>query len=141
MLERVLHYLVLMRFDKPIGIYLLLWPALWALWIAAKGDPSTWITFVFVAGVVLMRAAGCIINDIADRNFDQHVSRTQYRPLASGMVSVKGALAWFVVLCLFAFVLVLTTNPLTIKLSFAAVLLAMIYPLMKRYTYMPQNST
>lgn len=138
MLERVLHYLVLMRFDKPIGIYLLLWPALWALWIAAKGDPSTWITFVFVAGVVMMRAAGCIINDIADRNFDQHVSRTQYRPLASGLISVKAAVAWFIVLCLFAFLLVLTTNPLTIKLSFAAVLLAMIYPLMKRYTYMPQ---
>jgi len=138
MLEKVLHYLVLMRFDKPIGIYLLLWPALWALWIASKGDPSTWITFVFVAGVVVMRAAGCIINDIADRNFDAHVSRTQYRPLASGMISVKAAAAWFVFLCLFAFLLVLTTNPLTIKLSFAAVVLAMIYPLMKRYTYMPQ---
>ena len=138
MLERILHYLVLMRFDKPIGIYLLLWPALWALWIASEGNPSTWLTFVFVAGVVVMRAAGCIINDIADRNFDAHVSRTQFRPLASGEISVKGAATWFVLLSLFAFLLVLTTNPLTIKLSFAGILLAMVYPLMKRYTYMPQ---
>jgi len=138
MLEKILHYLVLMRFDKPVGIYLLLWPALWALWIAAEGKPSTWITFVFVAGVVVMRAAGCIINDIADRDFDAHVKRTQFRPLASGMISVKGAVFWFVFLTLFAFLLVLTTNPLTIKLSFAAIVLASIYPLMKRYTYMPQ---
>lgn len=138
MIEKILHYLVLMRFDRPIGIYLLLWPALWALWIAAEGNPSTWLTFVFLGGVVLMRAAGCIINDIADRNIDVQVKRTQFRPLATGVISVKGAAIWFVLLCLLALFLVLTTNVLTILLSLAAVVLAIIYPFMKRYTYMPQ---
>lgn len=138
MIDKILHYLVLMRFDKPIGIYLLLWPAMWALWIAAEGNPSTWLTFVFVGGVVLMRSAGCIINDIADRNIDHLVNRTKFRPLTTGVISLKGAIILFTALCLFALFLVLTTNVLTILLSFVAVVLAVIYPFMKRYTYMPQ---
>ena len=138
MIDKILHFLVLMRFDRPIGIYLLLWPAMWALWIAAEGNPSTWLTFVFLGGVVLMRAAGCIINDIADRKIDNQVKRTQFRPLTTGVITVKSAAILFVLLCLMALFLVLTTNVLTILLSFAAVVLAILYPFMKRYTYMPQ---
>ncbi|NOZ55091.1 MAG: 4-hydroxybenzoate octaprenyltransferase [Gammaproteobacteria bacterium] len=137
-LQRWLNYALLMRFDKPIGFFLLLWPTLWALWIAGSGYPDTFVTLVFVIGVILMRAAGCIINDYADRNIDIKVSRTQFRPLATGKIKPKQALVLCSVICLLAFVLVLTMNWLTVLLSFVAVLLAIIYPFMKRYTYMPQ---
>ena len=131
-------YAQLMRLDKPIGIYLLLWPTLWALWIAAEGFPDQKILLIFVAGVVLMRSAGCVINDFADRKIDRHIARTQNRPLTSGRVSSTETLTLFACLTLIAFLLVLMTNWLTIALSFAAALLATSYPFMKRYTYMPQ---
>jgi 4-hydroxybenzoate polyprenyltransferase len=136
--NRGLNYALLMRFDRPIGIYLLLWPALWALWIAGEGQPTLKNTFIFIMGVILMRAAGCVINDFADRNIDPFVKRTEHRPLATGAVSSKEAIALFVLLGLFAFVLVLFTNWLTFSLSFAALFLAVIYPFTKRHTYMPQ---
>lgn len=132
------HYRQLMRIDRPIGTYLLLWPTLWALWLAAEGVPSIKNLLIFALGTFLMRSAGCAINDFADRHIDGHVQRTRERPLASGAVSSKEALALFAVLCGAAFVLVLFTNILTITLSFGAVALAACYPFMKRYTYMPQ---
>ncbi|MDH5325523.1 MAG: 4-hydroxybenzoate octaprenyltransferase [Gammaproteobacteria bacterium] len=138
MKDRSLQYALLMRFDRPIGIYLLLWPTLWALWIAGKGFPSVAVTFIFLMGVILMRAGGCIINDYADRGIDMHVSRTQNRPLAMGRVTSKEALSLFVVTCLAAFVLVLFTNTLTILMSVVGLFLAVLYPFTKRYTYMPQ---
>ncbi len=131
-------YWRLMRFDRPIGIFLLLWPALWALWIAGEGRPDLLVTIVIVLGVVLMRAAGCVINDYADREIDPHVQRTQSRPIASGQVSPREALILFAGLCLTAFGLVLLLNRMTILLSFIGVLLAASYPFMKRYTYFPQ---
>ncbi|WP_251358491.1 4-hydroxybenzoate octaprenyltransferase [Kangiella sp. TOML190] len=137
-MNKLKDYAQLMRLDKPIGIFLLLWPALWALWIAAEGIPDYWILCVFVLGVFIMRSAGCIINDYADRDFDAHVKRTKQRPLAQNKISTKGALALFFILVLMAFGLVLTLNKLTIQLSFIAVLLASFYPFMKRYTYFPQ---
>ena len=115
---RAWDFIQLMRLDKPIGIYLLLWPTLWALWVAAEGVPSAKNLFIFVAGVILMRAAGCVINDYADRNFDGHVSRTRARPLASGKIKPREALVLFVVLVAMSFVLVLFTNATTIWLSF-----------------------
>lgn len=136
--QRLLYFALLMRIDKPIGTFLLLWPALWALWIAGEGKPDELVTLVFVLGVLLMRSAGCIVNDYADRNIDGLVRRTQYRPLATGAISARQALTLFVVLCLLAFALVLNLNTLTIALSFGAVVLAILYPFMKRYTYMPQ---
>jgi 4-hydroxybenzoate polyprenyltransferase len=136
--DRALQYGLLMRFDKPIGIYLLMWPALWSLWIAGEGQPDTWVLLIFIIGTILMRASGCVINDYADRNIDGHVARTRQRPIASGKVTPREAKLLFMVLCLIAFVLVLTLNTLTILLSFAAVVLAFIYPFSKRYTYMPQ---
>lgn len=132
------HYLRLMRFDRPIGILLLLWPTLWALWIAARGFPNGEILFIFVLGVVLMRAAGCVINDFADRNFDYQVERTKLRPLTTGQVSTKEAIILFAILCLSSFFLVLFLNKLTILLSIFGVLIATIYPFMKRYTNLPQ---
>ena len=131
-------YTRLMRLDKPIGIYLLLWPTLWALWIAGDGKPDLLVLGVFVLGVVLMRSAGCVINDYADRNIDPHVARTCKRPIASGEVTPREALILFGVLCVLAFALVLLMNPLTIYLSFVAVALAALYPFMKRYTNLPQ---
>ena len=128
----------LMRFDRPIGILLLLWPTLWALWIAGDGSPSTKNILIFCTGVVLMRAAGCIMNDVADRNFDPHVERTRCRPLASGELTVREALIAFFVVMLLAFGLVLMTNELTIKLAFAGALLASTYPFFKRWTHFPQ---
>jgi 4-hydroxybenzoate polyprenyltransferase len=136
--ERLGHYWRLMRFDKPIGILLLLWPALWALWIAGQGRPNALVFAVIVAGVVVMRAAGCVINDYADRDFDPHVARTRLRPVAAGLVSPKEALALFVGLCLFAFGLVLLLNGFTILLSVPGAFLAASYPFMKRYTHLPQ---
>jgi 4-hydroxybenzoate polyprenyltransferase len=130
--------LQLMRFDKPIGTLLLLWPTLCALWIAAQGVPETRLLFIFVVGTFLTRSAGCIINDIADRHLDGAVARTNARPLVTGAVSEKEALLLFTVLMLLAFVLVLFTNTLTIALSFIAVLLAASYPFMKRFTHLPQ---
>lgn len=136
--KQLSDYARLMRLDKPIGIYLLLWPTLWALWIAAEGFPDQKVLLIFVAGVVLMRSAGCVINDFADRKIDSHVERTKDRPLTSGSVSTTEALTLFVVLTLTAFLLVLMTNALTIGLSVVAVLLAVSYPFMKRYTHLPQ---
>jgi len=127
-----------MRLNKPIGIFLLLWPTLWALWIASNGDPDPWILAIFVGGVILMRSAGCVINDYADRNIDSEVSRTQYRPIPAGQVYPSEALGLFVVLSLAAFGLVWLTNTLTVILSVAGAVLAIIYPFMKRYTYLPQ---
>ncbi|OLQ89384.1 4-hydroxybenzoate polyprenyltransferase [Vibrio panuliri] len=131
-------YWQLMRMDKPIGTLLLLWPTMWALIIAAQGIPSLNVLLVFVVGVILMRAAGCVINDFADRKVDGHVKRTQHRPLPSGLVSSREAVTLFLVLAILSFVLVLTMNPLTIKLSFVGIFLAFIYPFMKRYTHLPQ---
>lgn len=128
----------LIRFDRPIGSLLLLWPTLWALWIAAEGVPDLKLLAIFIAGTVVMRSAGCIINDLADRNFDGGVARTRGRPLVTGEVSVVEALAFFFVLGLVAFGLVLMTNLLTVLLSIPAMLLATSYPLMKRYTHLPQ---
>ena len=131
-------YLKLARVDKPIGIFLVLWPTLWALWLAAEGVPSLDVLAIFVAGCVLMRSAGCVINDFADRKIDGDVERTKDRPLVTGKISSKNALIFFAALCLIAFVLVLLTNELTIYLSFGALALASAYPFMKRYTYLPQ---
>jgi len=136
--DRLRQYWLLMRFHRPIGIFLLLWPTLWALWIAAGGMPDPKILAVFVLGVVLMRAAGCVINDYADRDFDPHVARTRQRPIAAGRVSPGEALTLFGALCLAAFLLVLQLDGLTIALSLVAALLAASYPFMKRYTHLPQ---
>ncbi|AML56665.1 4-hydroxybenzoate octaprenyltransferase [Serratia rubidaea] len=131
-------YCHLMRIDKPIGTLLLLWPTLWALWLAGEGVPSFPILLVFVLGVFLMRAAGCVVNDFADRAFDGHVKRTANRPLPSGRVTEKEAKVVFVVLVLLSFALVLTLNTMTIALSLAGLALAWIYPFMKRVTNLPQ---
>lgn len=131
-------YLALIRFDRPIGTYLLLWPTLWALWLASEGLPDIKLLVIFSLGTFLMRSAGCVINDFADRKLDGHVKRTENRPLAAGRLTAKQALWFFTALCALAFVLVLFTNLLTIALSFVAVLLASIYPFMKRYTHLPQ---
>lgn len=136
--QRLVTYARLMRLDKPIGILLLLWPTYWALWLAAEGIPSFKNFVIFTLGVALMRSAGCVINDFADRKVDAHVKRTQHRPIATGLVSPKEALVLFVVLCLVAFGLVLLTNTLTVQLSFIALALAACYPFMKRYTHLPQ---
>ena len=127
-----------MRFHRPIGILLLSWPTLWSLWIASEGKPKPLVAIIFVLGIVVMRSAGCIINDFADRKFDLHVERTRDRPMATGRVSPKEALSLFALLSLIAFGLVLTLNTLTILLSFVGILLATTYPFMKRFTYLPQ---
>jgi 4-hydroxybenzoate polyprenyltransferase len=136
--EKLRLYAQLIRFDKPIGTYLLLWPTLWALAIAGDGSPDGWVLFVFICGVFLMRSAGCAINDYADRDIDLHVARTRERPLASGKITSREALAVFAVLGLLAFALVLSLNSLTIWLSFGGIVLAASYPFMKRYHYLPQ---
>ena len=136
--DRVRQYALLIRFNKPIGTLLLLWPTLIALWIAAKGWPDPGVLFVFVFGVFLMRSAGCAINDYADRHIDGRVKRTKARPLATGKVSEKEALAVFAVLSLSAFALVLMMNTLTIWMSLGGIALAVSYPFMKRYHYLPQ---
>jgi 4-hydroxybenzoate polyprenyltransferase len=137
-MDRIKQYWLLARFDRPIGILILLWPALWALWVASDGKPDLLVLIVICLGVVLMRAAGCVINDYADRDFDPHVERTKQRPIPAGKVKPKEALIIFVVLCLCAFGLVLLLNPFTIMLSFVAAFLAASYPFMKRYTHLPQ---
>jgi len=131
-------YWRLMRFDRPIGILLLLWPTWWALLLAGGGRPSARNALIFTAGVVIMRAAGCVMNDIADRDFDPHVERTRQRPLASGELQLKQALGLFLVLMTLAFLLVLLTNALTIKLALVGALLASSYPFFKRFTHVPQ---
>ena len=131
-------YLALTRLHKPIGIYLLLWPTLWALWIAAQGVPDGRVLVVFVLGTVLMRSAGCVINDYADREVDPHVARTQSRPLATGRVTTREALSLFALLCSASLALVLLLNALTIALSVIGLLLAVSYPFMKRFTHWPQ---
>ncbi|GLS82252.1 4-hydroxybenzoate octaprenyltransferase [Paraferrimonas haliotis] len=136
--ERASVYARLTRIDRPIGTLLLLWPTLTALWIAADGSPSLYVTFVFVVGVALMRATGCIINDFADRKVDAHVERTKGRPLATGEVSSDEALYLFVVMGLICFGLVLTLNSMTVYFSFIGILLTMLYPFMKRITNLPQ---
>ncbi len=132
------HYLLLMRLHRPIGILLLLWPTLWALWIAGTGRPAVGVLAVFVAGVVLMRSAGCVINDYADRDIDPYVERTRMRPLAAGQVSAHEALVLFAALSLTAFALVLSMNKLTIALSVIGAALAASYPFVKRYTHLAQ---
>ncbi len=128
----------LLRIDKPIGTYLLLWPTMWALWIAAEGFPDQHLLLVFVLGTFLMRSAGCVINDLTDKRFDAHVARTRDRPLATGRVSKLEAIALFLVLVAMAFYLVLLTNALTVAFAVLALLVAALYPFMKRLTYMPQ---
>ena len=136
--HRLSLYAQLMRLHRPVGIYLLLWPCLWALWLAAEGPPEWRLLLIFVTGTVLMRSAGCVINDFADRRVDPHVQRTKDRPMATGEVGEREALALFALLCLLAFGLVLLTNRLTVYLSFVALALAACYPFMKRYTHLPQ---
>ena len=136
---RLADYARLLRVDRPIGSLLLLWPTYWALWLAADGFPSTGNFIVFTLGVFMMRAAGCAINDFADRKVDRHVKRTKDRPLTSGRIEAWEAVALFAGLCLTAFLMVvLFTNTLTLYLSFGGVVLAFIYPFMKRYTHLPQ---
>lgn len=143
MIEINLHrrlplYIQLLRLDRPIGIFLLLWPTWWALWIAGHGQPSLTNVLVFTAGVILMRSAGCAINDYADRDFDKQVARTKNRPLATGKISPPEALWLFAILAALAFLLTLLLNRYTILLSVGGLLLAALYPLMKRYTHLPQ---
>ncbi len=137
-LERITLYEKLMRLDKPIGILLLLWPTLWAIWIASAGHPNWIILWIFVMGTVLMRSAGCVINDYADADFDPHVERTKNRPLAAGKISKKEALMLAAGLSFFAFLLILRLNKLTIILSFGALFLAASYPFTKRFLAIPQ---
>ena len=127
-----------MRLDRPIGIYLVLWPTLWSLWLAAEGSPNLATLVIFVLGVVLMRSAGCVINDFADRKVDSQVERTRTRPLVTKVISPKEAIILFISLSVIAFVLVLQTNTLTIYLSFGAVALAFCYPFVKRHSHLPQ---
>ncbi|MBL8540142.1 MAG: 4-hydroxybenzoate octaprenyltransferase [Betaproteobacteria bacterium] len=136
--ERLGHYQRLLRLDRPIGILLLLWPTLWGLWIAGEGRPDAATVLVFIVGTVLMRSAGCAVNDFADRDFDPHVARTRNRPLAAGKVSAREALTLAAGLALVAFVLVLPFGRLVIALSLVAVLLAASYPFTKRFFPLPQ---
>ncbi len=137
-LERAHQYWLLARFDKPIGILILLWPTLWALWIASAGNPDMLVLLVITSGVVLTRAAGCIINDYADRNFDPHVERTKQRPIAAGKVTPTEALKLFGVVISITLLSVLLLNTLTILLSLIGAALIISYPFMKRYTHLPQ---
>ena len=136
--ERLPHYFRLARLHRPIGILLLFWPTMWGLWLAADGFPPLWIFLIFVVGTVLMRSAGCVINDYADRNIDGHVERTKERPLVTGDVTPQEALMVAAILALGAFFLVLFLNPLTIGLSFLALAAAAIYPFTKRFLSIPQ---
>jgi len=131
-------YLQLIRFDKPIGFFLLLWPTLWGLWLASKGHPPPVLIGIFVLGTFLMRSAGCVMNDLADRQFDGGVERTRERPLVTGKISVSGALGILFILLLFSLGLVLFLNRLTILMAMIGVLLAALYPFLKRITHLPQ---
>ena len=136
--QKLPAFVALTRLNRPIGIYLLMWPMLWAFWFAAEGVPHIPTLIIFIAGTILTRSAGCAINDYADRDFDGQVARTKLRPLASGALSAGDALLTTGTLMAGAFLLVLLTNALTIKLSLIAVLLAIIYPFTKRVTHFPQ---
>ena len=136
--QRLSEYEKLMRLDKPIGILLLLWPTLWALWVASDGRPAAWVVAIFVVGTVLMRSAGCVINDYADKDFDGHVERTRNRPLAARRISPKEALGLAAGLSVLSFLLVLPLNGLTIAMSVPAVFLAGSYPYTKRFLAIPQ---
>jgi len=136
--DRLRIYERLMRLDKPIGILLLLWPTLWAIWIAGMGKPPLFVVWIFVLGTVLMRSAGCVINDYADRDFDGHVERTQHRPLARGDISGREALLLAAALSVVAFILIIPLHPLVRWLSVPAVLLAASYPFTKRFFAIPQ---
>jgi len=136
--SRLSLYLNLIRWDRPAGTYLLLWPTLAALWIAAGGFPGLHLVVVFTLGTFLMRSAGCAVNDVADRDFDKHVKRTAQRPVTSGRIGTREALVFGAVLALVAFALVLTTNPLTIAMSFGALAISIFYPFTKRFLSMPQ---
>ncbi len=138
MFEKLVDYCQLIRLDKPIGTLLLLWPTLWGLWIAGEGQPSAKNVLIFVAGVFIMRSAGCIINDIADRDIDKHVARTQRRPLTSGRIGTREAVGLFITFCSIALLLVLNLNLKAILLSLVGALLAACYPFMKRITHLPQ---
>ncbi len=138
MREKFLDYLRLMRLHKPVGIWLLLWPTLWGLWFAAQGTPDFTVLWVFIAGVVLMRSAGCAINDVFDKDFDPHVARTKDRPIAAGRVSRSEGLRLFVAIALIAYGLTTQLNTLTVLMSLPAVALAASYPLMKRLIALPQ---
>ena len=131
-------YFRLMRLNKPIGIYLLLWPTYWALFLSAGGWPDIDLLIIFTFGVIITRSAGCVINDYADREIDIHIARTRDRPITAGEISPKAALLLFIALGLIAFALVLLTNTLTIKISFIALALAVLYPFTKRWTNLPQ---
>ena len=137
-MQKLGAYAVLMRLDKPIGSLLLLWPTLWALWIAGSGTPDPTVVLIMVVGVFVMRSAGCVINDFADQKFDRHVERTRNRPLTTGEVSSKSALVLFSCLCIVGFVLVLMLNWLSVLLACAGVVLAVTYPYLKRFTGLPQ---
>ncbi|EXJ09686.1 MULTISPECIES: 4-hydroxybenzoate octaprenyltransferase [Nitrincola] len=136
--NKVSVYIRLMRADRPIGTWLLLWPTLWALWIASEGVPAPHLLIIFILGVFLTRSAGCVINDYADRHIDGHVKRTANRPLATGEVSEKEAIYLFIGLMLISFFLVLFTNTMTVLMSVVGIALAFTYPFMKRYTHLPQ---
>ena len=138
MKQKFVDYLLLMRLHKPIGIWLLLWPTLWGLWFAAEGLPPPKVLAIFVLGTVLMRSAGCVVNDLADRDFDPHVARTKDRPLATGRVTPAEAVRLFVVLCLMAFGLVTQLNTTTVVLSAVGLAIAVTYPFAKRWHYLPQ---
>jgi len=137
-IKPVNRWLRLMRLDRPIGTFLLLWPTYWALWLAAEGAPSAANLVIFTAGVLVMRAAGCVINDYADRHVDGAVERTKLRPLPMGEIEAKQALILFFVLLLVALILVLMTNTMTILLSLGGLALAATYPFLKRVTHLPQ---
>lgn len=137
-MSKIYPYIQLMRLHRPIGTFLLLWPTLWALWLAGKGQPNSTIVVIFILGTIVMRAAGCVINDYADRNLDRHVARTQNRPLASGVLTSRQAMVLFVLLLCVALVLVLQLNRLAIALSIVALVLAILYPFTKRFTHLPQ---
>ena len=138
MLLKTLPWIRLMRLDRPIGTLLLLWPMLWSIWLAGKGVPSIFNLFIFICGVLVMRTAGCVINDYADRQVDGNVSRTKIRPIVSGEIEPREALGLLFVLLSLAFVLVLQTNALTIKLAFIGLVLTIFYPFIKRWSYFPQ---
>ncbi|MFB9868554.1 4-hydroxybenzoate octaprenyltransferase [Vreelandella sulfidaeris] len=137
-LARVTDFIQLMRLNRPIGTWLLMWPTLWALWVAADGVPGRTTLLIFIAGVYVMRAAGCVVNDYADRHVDGYVKRTKHRPLATGRISETEAQLLFFGLVAIAFILVLLTNWFTVLLSLGGVILAIAYPFMKRYTHFPQ---
>lgn len=139
LISKLRAYALLMRLHQPVGFFLLLWPTLWAFWIASAGHPNKFLVFLFCLGALLIRSAGCVINDIADRHFDKYVARTKNRPLVTGMMSIREAFLLFSVLFLLAFLLTLFMNRLTIMLAFIGAFLAIFYPFTKRFTHLPQS--